>query len=227
MQNKENSIAKDTFVLAVITIVATLLLGVANQLTRGPIAEQKVSTKTKIYQKVYPEAADFEYSDDLNSFAAQQIESLSDHGKDFGKVEIQEMAIAKDSSGKDIGYVLSSVSKEGYGGDIVVAVGVSQDGTVTGVDMLEINETAGLGLQAKNEGKSGRKSFKEQYAGRKVDEFKVTKDAVESKEDGDSATGVSDNDQIQAISGATITSKAVTNAVNAAVYTAHAAEEAK
>ena len=85
----------------------------------------------------------------------------------------------------------------GYGGDINFSMGVSMDGTVTGVEMLSLSETAGLGMRAKDE------EFKGQFAGKTVDQFVVTKN------------GASAENEIDAISGATFTSKAVTNGVNA------------
>ena len=78
--------------------------------------------------------------------------------------------------------------------------GIQSDGTVNGIEFLTLAETAGLGMNAQ------KPEWKGQFAGKKADVFSVTKD------------GASSDDQINAISGATITSKAVTGAVNAAVY---------
>ena len=79
-----------------------------------------------------------------------------------------------------------------------MAVGI-KDGGVTGVNMLSIGETAGLGMEARDD-----PSFAAQYVGKK-DKLDVVKTAPES------------DSEIQAITGATITSKAVTNAVNAVI----------
>ena len=67
----------------------------------------------------------------------------------------------------------------------------------------EINDTPGLGLKAKEAG------FRDQYVGKNADSLTVTK------------TGASEDNEIDAISGATVTSNAVTNAVNAALYYLH------
>ena len=48
-----------------------------------------------------------------------------------------------------VGYVVNVTSHEGYGGDIDISVGIREDGTVTGIEMLSISETAGLGMKAK------------------------------------------------------------------------------
>ena len=60
----------------------------------------------------------------------------------------------------DEGYVVTVTDKEGYGGDIQITVGVTKDGTVSGVSILSISETAGLGMRA-TEAK-----FQEQYVGK-------------------------------------------------------------
>lgn len=94
------------------------------------------------------------------------------------------------------GYVFTTVSK-GYGGDITVMVGVNSDGAVTGIEYLSISETAGLGMNAQKDG------FKEQFKD-KSGEIGVAKNSPSDTE-------------IQALTGATITSKAVTAAVNDAL----------
>ena len=93
---------------------------------------------------------------------------------------------------------ITTTDKDGYGGDIQVSVGIQSDGTVTGVSFLSISETAGLGMKAKEP------SFYEQYVGKNPTKFAVSKDG-------------GDGEQIDALSGATITSRAVTGAVNAAL----------
>ena len=104
---------------------------------------------------------------------------------------------AVDADGSVMGVVVVSSSK-GYGGDVKVMTGVDSDGEVTGVEILDINETAGLGMNAKNE------DFREQFIG-KGGGIGVIKNASPNK------------DEIVALTGATITSKAVTNAVNIAL----------
>ena len=108
--------------------------------------------------------------------------------------------LAKDASGNELGYAFTVTTSEGYGGDIQFAMGIQDDGTLNGISILSIGETAGLGMNA------DKPEWKGQFAGKKAEVFSVTKD------------GATSDDQINAISGATITSRAVTNAVNAAVY---------
>ena len=76
-------------------------------------------------------------------------------------------------------------------------MGIDNEGTVKGIELLKISETAGLGMKAKED------AFRNQFAGKNVTQFSYTK------------TGAASDFEIDAISGATITTKAVTNAVNA------------
>jgi electron transport complex protein RnfG len=104
-----------------------------------------------------------------------------------------------DESGKPIGYVMTITTHEGYSGDIQFSMGVRADGTLTKIEMLTIKETAGLGMKA------DEKEFKGQYSEIKTDAFTLIKAQVQK----------SSEYEINAISGATITSNAVTNTVNA------------
>lgn len=101
-----------------------------------------------------------------------------------------------DENKEIVGYVFTTSSK-GYGGELEIMVGVNADGTVSGMDFLSISETPGLGMNADKD------SFKSQFVGK-------------SGEIGVNKTNPGDN-EIQALTGATITSKAVTNAVNIAL----------
>ena len=99
----------------------------------------------------------------------------------------------------DAGYVITTTDKDGFGGNIQITVGIKKDGTINGVSILSISETAGLGMKAKDDPSWGK-----QFAGKKVESFSVVKDG----------SGSGDDAKIDAISGATITSKAVTGAMN-------------
>lgn len=103
---------------------------------------------------------------------------------------------ALDESGKAVGYVFITEST-GYGGKISTMTGIDMDGKVTGVEFLEINETVGLGMNANKD------SFKEQFKGL------VSGIAVNKNTPGDN--------EIKALTGATITSKATTKGVNTAL----------
>ena len=95
----------------------------------------------------------------------------------------------------DAGYVVQ-VAPSGFGGNLDVMVGVGADGTCTGVSIISHAETSGLGANATKE------DFRAQFVGKA--NVAVTKDG------GD----------IAALTGATITSRAVCDGVNAAIEAA-------
>lgn len=93
-----------------------------------------------------------------------------------------------------VGYAFT-VSENGYGGTISAVVGIEKNGKISAVEIVDVsNETPGLGQKAKN------KSFTDQFSGKKSS-VTVVKAGADEKE-------------INAVTGATITSKAVANAVN-------------
>lgn len=193
-----NKIIKNTIILFVITLVAGFCLGVVHDVTLAPIAKAQADAATKTYQEVYPDAASFTRTDDMTAAVEASAEEIA--GAGFGKVRIDDAQQALDGSGNMIGYLITSTSSESYGGDVQIAVGITADGTLTGIGFLSISDTPGLGMNAKEP------AFKDQFMGKKAETLEVTK------------TGASAENQIQSISGATITSSAVTNATNAAVY---------
>lgn len=172
-----------TVALFLIASVCTAILAFTNSVTKDKIEANARETEMNSRMLVCPDASTF--SDD---------KTVSVDGTEHSYNE------ALDSDGNVIGYVFTSESK-GYGGAVVVMTGFNTNGEVTGVETLELSETAGLGMNAKKE------SFRDQYK-EKVGLFVVNKD---------NNTSTADRNEIQALTGATITSRAVTNAVNSAV----------
>lgn len=187
---------KDALILFAITLVAGACLGGVYEATKEPIAAANLAAKEEAYRTVLPDAASFE-ADDMTDVMASANAEVS--GLGYGNVTVDEAAVALDGSGTPMGYVVTTTSKDGYGGAITVSVGVLADGTVNGIAFLTLAETAGLGMNADTD-------WKNQYAGKNVDAFSVTKNSASAE------------NEINAISGATITSNAVTGAVNTAVY---------
>lgn len=196
-----NQIIKNTLILMAITLVSGVLLGFVYELTKGPIAEQELLAKQEAYAEVFPEADSFNVLEDVSEEAAYLVE------QGFTSEEINEIAEACDASGNVIGHVFNVTSPEGYGGDIQLTVGVQNDMTMLGISFLSISETAGLGMNADTE------EWKAQFKGIQADEIVYTK------------SGKSAPNEIDAVSSATYTTKAVTGAVNAALCLAgHYAE---
>lgn len=192
---------KDAIILFVITLIAGLCLGVVYEVTKKPIELAQIAAQKAAYQEVFPEAADFQTEDAFTEAAKASAEQLADKG--FGNVLVDSALKAVDGSGQTLGYVVNTTSKDGYGGNISISVGIQTDGTVLGIAFLSLNETAGLGMNAQNP------EFKDQFQGKNAESLTVTK------------SGSAGDAEIDALSGATITSNAVTNAVNAALYYVH------
>lgn len=179
----KNSKAKEIIVPAVslflICVVVTALLALTNAVTAPKIDALAVETQEASKKQVLSSADSFSEE--------KQVE------KDGVSYTYYD---GLTSDGSVVGYVFVTSAK-GYGGDISVMVGVLGDGTVAGVNILSINETAGLGMNAKNQ------SFLDQFLG-KSGEIGVAKNNPSDTE-------------IQALTGATITSSAMATAVNTAL----------
>ncbi len=136
----------------------------------------------------------------LNKSLAEVIDA-----KEFPVFEETEDYVIYEAlkDGERVGFCVQNASS-GYGGDITLLTGIDKDYKVTGVALLSHAETAGLGANA------DKAEFKNQYKG-KTENIGVVKNSPK------------END-IVAISGATITSKAVTNGVNEAVRLAKEAQ---
>ncbi len=186
------TLIKNALVLFVITLVAGVSLGFVYQVTKEPIAYQAELAQIKANQAVFPDAANFE---DVALDDATVTQILSN--ADYNKIKINSAKKAVDGSGTGLGYVIQ-VTSGGYGDNIVFTVGITNEGTVNGISLISINETPGLGMNAE-------KVLVPQFAGKPATQFAVTKNAAAS------------DSEISAISGATITTKAVTYGVNVAV----------
>ena len=127
----------------------------------------------------------------------QSMKALVADADNFKEVSGKEQWFTAEKDGKVIAYVVPGESK-GYGGEIKMLVAVSSDGKVLDYSILTSNETPGLGSKAAEE------PFKSQFKEKKADALTVTKDA-------------SNKENIQALTGATISSKAVTLGVKNAV----------
>lgn len=192
---------KDTLILTIITVVAGLCLGYVYEITKGPIAASREQAKQDAYRAVFHDADSFVEGEISHVANADAV--LESGG--FTKVTIDEALTALDASGNPIGCVMTVTDSEGYGGDITLTMGVRNDGTLNGIAFLSISETAGLGMRATTE------EFKGQFENKQVSQFSYTK------------TGATNEYEIDALSGATITTKAVLNAVNGGLLYANVA----
>ena len=185
-----NKIGKKAAILTAITLVSGMLLGLVYEVTKNPIAASQEKAKQEAYQKVLPGAKQFQTEEPDEKKAEKALKEAGVSG-----CYVKEAALAMDENGEPVGYAVTTASKEGYGGEIEISVGILEDGTVAGIEILSISETAGLGMNATEP------AFKNQFSNVKAEKFEVKKD--------------NPSGNIDALSGATITSRAVTSAVNA------------
>lgn len=201
MKNKSDIsvMFKEAGILFAITLIAGLLLGVVNELTKEPIRIQQEKAIQEACKAVFQAADSFE---DTGYVPDEELaQELSATGVKLGKVYR-----AVGSDGSQLGIVVESTSTQGYGGNITLYVGVTNEGTLNDISILEISETAGLGMKAPDE-------LAPQFHDKNVDSFVYTK------------SGASADNEIDAIAGATITTSAVTNAVNGGLKAAQALTE--
>ena len=114
----------------------------------------------------------------------------------YGKDAVSSVFAAVDNDKNTLGWCVN-VKPKGYGGEIDLIVGIKKDGTLSGIKVVSNSETAGLGAKCTDE------KFTAQFAG-KVLPLSVVK------------TGAKENNEVSAITGATITTKAISSGVNAA-----------
>ena len=209
MQNKSSlmTMLKEAGILFAITLTAGLLLGVVYELTKDPIRIQQEKAIQEACEAAFPLSEDdkpgvdgyprFLFDDYFeHTFDEAFLSELAADGVKIGTIYT---VIDNSNPIKELpvycGHVVEVISKNGYGGDIVLYVGVDFDGTVRGVSILELSETAGLGMEAP-------KVLAPQFAGRNVESFVYTK------------TGAQADNEVDAITSATITTSAVVDAVN-------------
>lgn len=178
------SMIKDAAILFAITLIAGLLLGVVYEVTKEPIALQEAKRKNEACKEVFQDAVNFEV-----------MEVGLQENEEKASATINEISQAVAEDGTVLGYVFDITTHEGYNGDIQFTMGIRMDGTINGISLLSIAETPGLGMKAEE-------VLKPQFAEKNVGLFTYTK------------TGAVTSDQIDAISGATITTNALVNGAN-------------
>ena len=173
------NIVRIALALALVCLVAAVSLSAVNQLTRGEIERRKAEELAESLRVVFPAA---------ESFKELPVPAEIPKREGASILAVYEAF----TEGKSQGYVFR-VYTMGYGGEMVLLLGIGKDGTFTGMQVLEHQETPGLGSNITEE------TFRSQFVGKSVDDpFEVRKD-------------------IQAITGATISTRAVASACRGAI----------
>ena len=185
-------------ILCLITVIAGVLLSGVFTMTKDRIEEQKLLANIASYQEVLPAAESFGRSETADAILDELDGAV--YGDSFGRVVINDVIVGQNAAGETVGYVIAVTTKDGFDGDITLSAGIAADGSLNGIAFTELNETAGMGMRAADP------EFKDQFNG--IPAVKLTLNK---------AGGSTAADQIDSISGASITSSAVVNAVNAAI----------
>ena len=196
MAKQKSSAAKNIIVLFVVALISVSILAVLNEVTMEPIANAEQAARQEAYMAAY-EGAD-EIADLENAEAL--IEAYTP-AEESANVKINAVLEAR-KGGEKLGYVIDASSPNGYGGDVQIAVGISNEGEIVNLKVVSAaSETPGLGAR------STEPEFQAQFSG-----LSALSPIAFSK------TGANrDNNEFDAISGATITTTAVTQALNEAV----------
>jgi electron transport complex protein RnfG len=181
---EQNKIIKNALILCVITVIAGGLLGLVYEVTKEPIATQRELAKSNALKQV---------SGDADSYEPVEFEVETVKGVTIN--EINRAYKNNEISGYD--FILST--REGYNGNIDLAVGINVEGNISGVVIIKDSETVGLGSKINDD------EFKGQFIDKPATKFNLKK------------SGASGDDEINAIGGATISSAAITNAINRVV----------
>lgn len=188
-----NKIVHDAIILTAITLIAGFMLGLVHDITLKPIEAADYQKKQNAYKEVFQDAASFEEYADFDAEAATKAAVDAGYTNDL----VEGAQTALDASGNPIGYVITVTSTEGSQANITLSVGITSEGVLNGYAATAISETPGLGSKVVDP------DFKAQFEGKSEENYTVVKSAPASES------------EIESISGATISSRAVTNAVNA------------
>ncbi|MGI6123430.1 MAG: RnfABCDGE type electron transport complex subunit G [Acetivibrionales bacterium] len=182
-------IIKPSLILFLVCAFVTGALAYVNGVTKPIIDENARIAEQENLKSAYIDADNFQ--------DPKTADLLKSEGIDAGDA-IEKLYIAQ-KDGKSIGYVVA-VSSSGYGGKIKMLVGIDNDFNIKGVSLISHKETPGLGAKA------SEPNFTDQFLGKAPEKtFNVVKRVP------------NDENEIQAITAATVSSKAVTRGIDDAV----------
>ncbi len=189
MAKKESTLINMVLTLLVITVVSGGALGMVYKVTKEPIALSKLKKQQKAINEVVP---GFD-----NDPTGEQVNVKSKDGMDLTIFPCKK-------GDETIGAAVSSITQKGFSGTVRIMVGMKPDGTIINYSVLEMAETPGLGSKMTDWFKNDAKPTAS-IVGKNPTSTKM----VVSKDGGD----------IDAITAATISSRAFLDAVNRAYET--------
>ncbi len=184
-------------ILFVISAVAACALALTNEVTAGTIEQMNVEKNTVARQEVLPDATEFE------QVPAEDVEKLA---VEIGMEKPEELleVFTGTNGGQVVGYTVKTGPTSGFSGEVQVLTGISTEGVISGITIIKHNETPGLGALAAVDSPDTDDDWNDQFDGKSAkEELIVVKGSAKEG-----------SNEIQAITGSTITSKAVTSGVN-------------
>ena len=172
----KSSLKNMVLVLFCITFISAACVGLVNMITIDPIAKAKEAAEKAALAQVLPE---FD--------AVETSEHIAD--------ELPIVAYKATKDDEVVGYAIKSATKSGFSGMVKIMVGFDTKGTILNVNVLEHNETPGLGAKMTEEGNPLLASMQ----GKEASKMNLTV----KKDGGD----------VDALTAATISSRAYTEAV--------------
>jgi len=193
-----NNILRLSVVMTIVTLLSAFLLAELYSITKPRIEIQKTAKTMEALKLVLPEAR-------VLVPATKKIPVKDGEGNIlFEKEEIiYYRAFANEDSSQLLGYAFKSEGN-GYSSVIETMVGIDTTGQIKRIKILSQKETPGLGtLSEESEPFTGKKWSTQQFEGKTYEQLKVDKDGG----------------QIVSITGATITSRAITNSIKSKLAT--------
>lgn len=186
----KNNIVRLGVILCIISALAGGVLAFTNKITKDKIEEVELaaSMSPEVLEAVMPGCDTFADYDD-----SSLVDTIKAENEKF-----LDLKVAVDASGNQMGYAIKTLSTvSGYGGDIELFIGISPEGDIKGLYVTALQETKGLGSRVTES------EFQSQFIGKSTDsQLQV----VKNNSPGD--------DEVQAVTGATISSRAFTSAIN-------------
>ena len=182
-------ISKNALLLALVALVCVAILGLVNQLTQPKIAEQQLANKLAILNDVLPQSS--------ASAALLADCILVTNPPLLGRSTAQSVYRLRNDDRVNA-FVIETTAPDGYSGNIDLIVAIQPDGTVLGSRVLNHQETPGLGDKIERR----RSPWIESFSNKQV------------TSDNESAWAVKkDGGQFDQFTGATITPRAVVDAI--------------
>ncbi|MBN4075666.1 MAG: electron transport complex subunit RsxG [SAR86 cluster bacterium] len=139
----QRSIMQNAFKLASFAAVVAIILALVYAISETRITQQQLNAQRQALNIIFPET---QHDNDLidDSFILNLLTSEFNNLDLLGLRESSSAYIARNNM-QIRGIILPAIARDGYSGDINILLGISTDGSVTGVRVIAHRETPGLG----------------------------------------------------------------------------------